>query len=69
VNDTLTVRIVAVTLGLVALATVVGGQLLAWGGVTIPESLTNLGFAAAGALAALLANTRAPGTDTTKETP
>lgn len=54
----LTVLVVVIGLGLIALATVVGGLLLAAGGKPIPDSIVTIGASASGALAGVLASTR-----------
>jgi hypothetical protein len=58
VTDTWVVRLVVVALGLVALACVVGGLVLAGLGRQVPDTVIALGSASTGALAALLASTR-----------
>lgn len=56
-NSKTTVLAVVVFLGLVALATVVGGFVLAYQGTTIPGELIGLGGTAVGAIAGILAKT------------
>lgn len=56
-NSKTTVLAVVIFLGLVALATVVGGFVLAYQGTTIPGELIGLGGTAVGAIAGILAKT------------
>lgn len=58
VNDTWTVRLVAIMLGLVA-GLVVGGSVVlsAMGKANLPGEITTIGAGAAGALGAMLAST------------
>jgi hypothetical protein len=56
-NDTWTVRVVAILLGVIALAVVVGGVVAALLERTLPGEIVTIGATAAGALGALLAST------------
>lgn len=56
-TDRWTVRMVVVVLGLVALATVLGGIWLTSVDREVPDALVAIGGGAAGAIAALLART------------
>jgi len=58
VTDTWNVRLVILFLGLIALAVVVGGQLLSALDKEVPVSIVALGSGAAGALGGILASTR-----------
>ena len=56
-TDTLTIRLVVLVLGGVALLTVIGGILLALNDKQLPDALVAIGSGAVGAVAALLART------------
>lgn len=56
-NDTWTVRVVAILLGLIALAVVIGGIVAAIWERTLPGEVITIGATSAGALGALLAST------------
>ena len=58
VTDTWNVRLVILFLGFIALAVVVGGQLLSALDKEVPVSIVALGSGAAGALGGILASTR-----------
>ena len=58
VTDTWNVRLVILFLGIIALAVVVGGQVLAAFDKEVPEQIVLLGVAAAGALGGILASTK-----------
>ena len=60
-TDRATVRLVVAFLGIVALATVVGGVFLAAVSKQVPEALVAIGSSALGAVAALLARTSSEG--------
>lgn len=60
-TDSFTVRLVVASLAIIALVSVVGGFVLAYGGKTIPDALIATGSACVGAISGILARTSTKG--------
>lgn len=56
-TDSFTIRLVVISLALVALVCVGGGLVLAYGEKSIPDAIIGLGSVAVGAVAGILART------------